>query len=423
MQDPVPPFHRIPFGKGVRRMSQQDLPLVSIITPSYNQAGFIAETIQSVLNQDYPNIEHIVVDGGSTDGTVALLQQYSDRGERFRFVSEPDRGQSHAVNKGVAMAKGEIIGWLNSDNTYVAGAVRKAVQALRQHPEWAMVHGNCFVINKNSRSTSSLNVSPATLQRLYESCCVCQPAAFFRKHVFQQVGGVDESLHFCMDYDLWIRIAKHYTIGYIPEHLANTRIHESSKTATQWHSVGIPEVLQTVVKHFGKISNTWMRYAAPYLRMGAFSLLRQIKANAARKHTPKVTHMNRYKDLWVPPMFTVAVEADPSSPAHLLLVRGRSSQHIPTPNEQGVNFQCSVVVNGRLAAVHQITTPSFSLEVPLDRSRLKNEVAIFSSRFVSLANQVYPMKRQVSFVAEDVLPLSLDEARLYQTVQHASRTS
>ena len=129
---------------------KKDLPLVSIITPSFNQAKFIEETIKSVLSQDYPNIEHIVVDGNSKDGTLEILKRYaSSLGNRFRFISEPDQGQSNAINKGVKMANGDIIGWLNSDDTYFPEAVKKGVNALQAQPELAMVYGKGYYIDMN----------------------------------------------------------------------------------------------------------------------------------------------------------------------------------------------------------------------------------------------------------------------------------
>ncbi|WP_248924704.1 glycosyltransferase family 2 protein [Paenibacillus hamazuiensis] len=235
-----------------------DNPLVSIITPSFQQASFIQETIQSVLSQDYPALEHIVVDGGSTDGTVAILQKYEFYGNKFRWVSEKDRGQSHALNKGLAMARGEIIGWLNSDDTYEPHAVSRAVQALQSNPNWGVVYGDGNYIDAHSAFLRSYPVRPFGLERLYRACIICQPAAFIRREVFEKVGPFDESLQFCMDYDMWMRICKHYEFGYMDVVLANSRIHAGSKSITKYVDIGLPEVFRASIKNFGSVSNMWL---------------------------------------------------------------------------------------------------------------------------------------------------------------------
>ncbi|MDA5110862.1 glycosyltransferase family 2 protein [Brevibacillus thermoruber] len=399
-------------------MSDQFFPLVSIITPSFNQARFIRETIESVLNQDYPHLEHIVIDGGSTDGTLEILNHFRQTDNRFRFVSEPDRGQSHAINKGLAMAAGEIIGWVNSDDTYQPGAIRKAVQALQQRPEWAMVHGGCYVINENSQIQSSISVAPADYQKLYHSCCVCQPAAFIRKDILQQMGGVDETLNFCMDYDLWIRIAKNHLIGYVPDHLANARIHRTAKSVTQWHSVGLPEVLKTVEKHYGSISKTWLAHAPHYRKRETprphpqqqviHSHPVQPKNLSSIGHPDRVTSMNRYADLWVPPQFHITIEATPGSRFHTLLVKGRALALRPG---QPVNLSANILVNGRSVGTYQTSGQSFVWEIPLDHNQQINQVTILSSRFLTDPNSSH---RMICFIADEVVPLTAGEADYYK---------
>lgn len=242
-------------------------PLVSIITPSYQQDQFIQETIESVLSQDYPYWEHIVIDGGSTDQTKKILQSYNHLGDRFRWVSEKDRGQAHAINKGLAMAKGEIIGWLNSDDTYLPHAVEKAVSALRQNPNWGMVYGRANYTDDKNQVIGPYPVEPFQLDRLYETCFICQPATFMRKEVLDKVGGIDESFHFCMDYELWMRISKEYSIGFIDEFLATSRLHHDSKTMTQYHSVGVPEIIRASIKNYGSVANHWLSRYYTYILM------------------------------------------------------------------------------------------------------------------------------------------------------------
>ncbi|WP_223069566.1 glycosyltransferase family 2 protein [Paenibacillus caui] len=236
----------------------KEYPLVSIVTPSFQQAKFIEETIESVRAQTYPNIEHIVVDGGSTDGTVDTLKRLSCSEDRFRWISEQDRGQSNAINKGLKMAQGEIIGWLNSDDTYEPHAVELAVTALQEHESWGMVYGKADYTDEKSRFIRPYPVEPFERQRLYEGCIICQPAAFMRKHVMDELGGIDEYFHFCMDYELWMRISNHYPVGFIPELLAHSRLHDESKTMTQYFQVGLPEIIRASVKNFGSVSEQWL---------------------------------------------------------------------------------------------------------------------------------------------------------------------
>ena len=370
--------------------------MVSVITPSFNQGYFIRETIESVLKQDYPNLEHIVMDGGSTDGTLQILQEFSQSDPRFRFVSEHDRGQSHAINKGLAMARGEIIGWLNSDDTYQPDAIRKAVDAFNQQPGWAVVHGKCLVIDEKSQVISALHVTPVNFQKLFDGCFICQPAAFIRKSVFQEMGGVDESLNFCMDYDLWIRISKQHTFGYLDEYLASARRHPTSKSVAQWGSVGIPEVLNTIEKHYGRLSQMWAAFAPYYRRKGNKYASSHFQASHA---TQRITSMNRNSDLSVPPVFNITVESSPDSPLQVLVIKGR-----PLPLSH--SFRCNVLVNGRPIGQYVASGGSFTWEIPLDSNRRKNEVSILSSRFFHNASGM------ASFFVDEVHPLTAYEADL-----------
>jgi glycosyltransferase involved in cell wall biosynthesis len=210
-------------------MSKQS-PLVSIITPSYNQGTFIEATILSVLEQDYPNIEYLVVDGASTDETQEVLRRY--RG-RLRWISEPDSGQAHAINKGFAHTRGEILGWLNSDDTYLPGAISAAVEYLVAHPDVMLVYGNANFMDANGAVIGPCaHVEPFDLNRLiHHSDFIVQPATFFRRSAFESVGGLDESLHWAMDYDLWLKMGHHYKVAYFPRLMANSRWFGANKTA------------------------------------------------------------------------------------------------------------------------------------------------------------------------------------------------
>lgn len=392
-------------------MVHPGLPLVSVITPSYNQGKFIKQTIESVLMQDYPNVEHLVVDGGSTDGTVSILQQYGHLGDRFRFVSERDRGQSHAINKGLAMAKGEIIGWLNSDDTYQPGAIRKAVEALKAHPNCGMAHGKCYIINEHGLVQSALHVMPADFNNLYHGCVICQPAAFIRKDVFQKIGGVDEALQFCMDYDLWIRIAKNHPIAYVHDFLANARVYSGTKTSTLWNTVGINEVIITVEKHYGSVSPTWLRHAPHYWKKAVQTRsapIGQPTIPSSFGHPDMITNMNRFEDFWVPPMFRINIQTDPG--IHTLLVKGRAQ---PLHPGQPFHFPCNVLVNGISVGSYEVSA-SFVWDIPLDTSRSVNQVDILASKFKrdpSCNNRI------ICYIADEVLPLTASEAAFHKNSQ------
>jgi glycosyltransferase involved in cell wall biosynthesis len=204
-------------------------PLVSIITPSYNHARYIDATMQSVLTQDYPRIEYIVVDGGSNDGTVDIIKRYENK--LAWWVSEKDKGQTDAINKGFARATGSILAWLNSDDTYEPGAVSAAVKYLQEHPEVGMVYGDCNFINESGKVIGRFN-SAQTDHRLLRQGYVHIPqqTMFFRAELWKQVGPLDPSFYFAMDYDLWTRIAARSEIKYVPQTWANFRLHTSGKT-------------------------------------------------------------------------------------------------------------------------------------------------------------------------------------------------
>lgn len=183
-------------------------PYVSVITPSFNQAPFLADTIQSVLVQTYPNIEYIVIDGGSTDGSVDIIQCYADR--LAHWVSEPDRGQAHAINKGLAVARGDIIGWLNSDDVYFPDTVDTAVETFADSPLVDVVYGRLVRIDAAGAPipTPLLPKDRLTLGRdnAIGECIVNQPGSFWRREVMERVGYINEDLQYALDHEYWIRM-------------------------------------------------------------------------------------------------------------------------------------------------------------------------------------------------------------------------
>ena len=208
------------------------MPLVSIITPSFNQAQFLEATIQSVLEQDYPRIEYIIVDGGSTDGSVDVIKKYEDK--LVWWVSEKDKGQTDAINKGFAHAKGQILAWINSDDTYNPRAVGQAVKYLFENPEVAMVYADCNFINEAGQVIGKFNSAQTDYHRLREGYVhIPQQTMFFRAKYWQELGPLDPSFFFAMDYDLWTRIASKAPIKYLAgQTWANFRIHNLGKTST-----------------------------------------------------------------------------------------------------------------------------------------------------------------------------------------------
>ena len=210
-------------------MKSLEQPLVSIITPSYNQANFLEETIRSVLDQGYPNLEYIIVDGGSTDGSLEIIQKYTDR--LAWWVSEPDQGQTDAINKGFSQAKGEILAWLNSDDTYLPGAVAEAVGYLQAHPEIGTVYGDANLIDDEGNVIGRFPAKQTDNRRLMRGYVhIPQQATFFRKELWRKVGPLDPTFFFAMDYDLWVRLSQHAPLKYYSRLWANFRLHGGAKS-------------------------------------------------------------------------------------------------------------------------------------------------------------------------------------------------
>lgn len=219
-----------------------DLPLVSIVTPSFNQAPYLEATIKSVLSQDYPRIEYLIVDGGSTDGSVEIIKKYSRAqaavlgGDEEKvvdwWVSEKDKGQTDAINKGFARASGEILAWINSDDTYNPSAISSAVNYLREHPEVGMVYSDCNYIDEKGMVIGQFPAAQTDHRRLREGYVhIPQQTTFFRAGLWQEAGPLDPSFYFAMDYDLWTRIASRTQLKYLPgQTWANFRLHTSGKT-------------------------------------------------------------------------------------------------------------------------------------------------------------------------------------------------
>lgn len=226
---------------------------VTVVTPSYNQGEFIERTVRSVLSQRGPfQLEYLVMDGGSTDGTLEVLRPYRDR---LQLASAEDRGQSDAINKGFRAATGEVLAWLNSDDTYEPGAIATAVAALAGGARWCF--GQCRIVDEEDREIrrgisayktwSSRRYSRA---RLLSGNLIPQPAVFFRRDLLEEAGALDESLHYSMDYDLWLRFASRAEPVFVARDLASFRWHRRSKTSSRFVA-SAREALRVARRHAG----------------------------------------------------------------------------------------------------------------------------------------------------------------------------
>jgi glycosyltransferase involved in cell wall biosynthesis len=215
--------------------SSDNWPKISIVTPSFNQGNFIEATIRSVLSQGYPNLEYLVMDGGSTDQTVEILKKYNGQ---LSWVSEKDRGQSHAINKGFNLATGDIFSYINSDDVYEPGGLHRVGAFFASHPQAHWLTGRCRIINSQGNEIRKLITAYKNfwlLSKSYQVLSVIdyisQPATFWRREVIRRIGSFNEELHLAMDYDYSLRVGKQYRLWVVNDYLASFRVHSGSKSA------------------------------------------------------------------------------------------------------------------------------------------------------------------------------------------------
>jgi glycosyltransferase involved in cell wall biosynthesis len=236
--------------------SLPDFPKVSIITPSFNQGRFLEATIRSVLDQDYLNIEYIIVDGGSKDDSVEIIKKYQDH--LTWWVSEKDKGHADALNKGFAHASGEILAWINSDDTYFPRAISEAMAYLRENPQVGMVYGDAILIDDAGKTIGRFSSKQTDYQRLLRgSVHIPQATTFFRASLWQAVGPLDLSLFFSFDYDLWVRMAKVSELRYVPRQWAYFRLYSRGKTIVN-DDLCYPDMLRVQMRE-GRGWWSWMR--------------------------------------------------------------------------------------------------------------------------------------------------------------------
>jgi glycosyltransferase involved in cell wall biosynthesis len=245
-------------------MHLRSLPKVSIVTPSLNQAAFLETTVRSVLSQNYPNIEYLVMDGGSTDGSLDILRRYQGS---LRYSSAADSGQADAINRGFQLSSGEIFAFLNADDTYLPGAVATAVQALTLDPGAAAICGKAYLMDASGQRLGSFATGNPDLEGLGRECVICQPAVFLRSEAFRKVGLLNPRLQFALDYDLWIRLARSQKLSLVDDYLASARVHPAAKTFSRRRE-SLREAIGVLRSHFGYAPFQWVyEYACDLSRM------------------------------------------------------------------------------------------------------------------------------------------------------------
>lgn len=233
-------------------------PLITIITPSYNQGQFIEDTIKSVVEQGYPNIEYIIVDGGSKDQSVEIIKKYAKKYSFIKWVSEKDNGQAHAINKGFQLASGDILAWLNSDDTYLPGTVDAIIDFFTENQNVDFVYGRAYYTDEFGKMLKEYPVQKVfDRDFLSRNCFICQPSAFWRKKVVLENGLLDTTLHCSMDYEYWIRISDKCHIEFIDRVLSTSRMYLDNKTLGQRENV-YRDCFNVVKRHYGFVTFNWI---------------------------------------------------------------------------------------------------------------------------------------------------------------------
>lgn len=265
----------------------QKWPKITIITPSFNQGRFLEATIRSVLSQDYPNLEYIIIDGGSSDDSVSIIQRYES--QLAYWVSEPDRGQAHAINKGLSKATGEIVAWLNSDDLYLPGALQFVGTLFAQFPECHWLAGKLLKFG-GAESSLFTPIAPAALAEWLEFNPVGQPNAFWRRSLTTRHGALDENYRYCMDYEFWLRLAMAGEKCCITEHpLAAFRLHSSSKTVAEANGFE---------KELEQIRSRCLDRLPPDQRQRCEAHFLRREAQKRYVHCLELSHTGRRREAW-----------------------------------------------------------------------------------------------------------------------------
>lgn len=410
-----------------------NLPLVSIVTPSYNQGQFLKRTIESVLNQTYPNIEYIVIDGGSTDGSADTLRSY---GDRFEWISEPDRGQADAINKGFARSRGEIRAYLNSDDVLLPDAVEKAVAHFQQHPDCDLVYGRAYYIDEQDQITGMYNTAAYSFGRLMKDCCICQPAAFWRTRIAKKIDPFNDRLNYALDYEYWLRIDRAGgRIEHIYDALASSRLYPETKTLSArrqfyreifqvcqaqggyvhlsysvglWHHLiweredGWPRLLRWLPKSYriiGYLYHKWYRLRHNPPQENLIYLGRSIKRRVFDR-SPVLERLAQPILYWVyrisgrKPVYGFWPDNNWLGPACRIFLKNRTpGQELRLAGIAPVDMKLTIKTQGKVIGVYplragQCETISFNVETESDQQLLLR----FSRHIVD------PAKRRLSFL-------------------------
>lgn len=231
------------------------LPTISVITPSFNQGAFIARTLASVASQSHPPLEHLVLDGGSSDDTLAVLRQ---AGPSVHWVSQPDGGQADAVNRGLQAARGEVIAWINSDDVYYPQAFAQVAACFAADPSLDVVYGDADHIDLEDQPFEPYPTAVWDPRLLPHVCFICQPALFFRRRVLERAGLLNPELRYCMDYEFWLRLAAAgCRFAYLPRKLAGSRLYPSNKTLADRPAVH-REIAEMLLARTGAVPLRWV---------------------------------------------------------------------------------------------------------------------------------------------------------------------
>jgi len=407
-------------------------PTVSIVMPTLNQRTFIAEAVRSVFAQSGVGaLELVVVDGGSSDGTLpelaALAAQFAGR---LRWVSAPDSGPAQAVNRAVAMARGGVIGWLNSDDLYTPGALERALGVLAAMPGGVMVYGEGEHVDSGGATLGRYPTRPPStpFSAFAQGCFVCQPTAFFRREAFDALGGLDESLGAAFDFDLWLRMFKAFPgrIGFVPDVLARSRLHAGGITLRQRERVAL-EGMAVIRRHLGPAQPDWLlthfaeRCASHPFEATPTDLNLEFErlVNAARGSMSEdgervlrerlaadrslllaTSHLYApiYPDGWAPPMLELRLR-QPATPGTTLCLQGRHAR------PDGGPMQLSVLApDGSVQTFHLPRNGSFELLIPVADRR-------------SHARLIFCIASDSNFVPAECEPGSADTRRLAYMVE------
>lgn len=255
---------------------------VSIITPSYNQAQFLETTIRSVLSQGCKDLEYFIIDGGSSDGSLEIIRKYEDR--LSFWISEPDKGQADAINKGFKKATGDVIAWINSDDAYAPGAIQSAIKEFLKRPDVGLIYGNSVSMDQHGVPFHLQSFNEYSLKDLVAFNIICQPAVFFRKEILAEAGFLDHQFHFLLDHHLWLRIAQRTNIHHVSEIWAFARYHPGAKNIRlapefgkeafkllDWMR-GEPDLVEIITQNQKVVMATFHRFVGRYLLDGGQGL-------------------------------------------------------------------------------------------------------------------------------------------------------